>query len=87
MDVRISNVMHAYEVTSKEAEKRIMETEKDRRAFVKNYFHADLTDPVNYDLTLNTAHYNVEAASRIIKEAFNSRPWYDYSMSKQSNKS
>ncbi|MFA5179988.1 MAG: cytidylate kinase-like family protein [Syntrophales bacterium] len=86
MDVRISNVMHAYDVTSKEAENRIMKTEKDRRAFVKNYFHADLTDPINYDLTLNTAHYNVEAASRIVKEAFNSRPWYDYSMSKQNSK-
>jgi len=82
MDVRISNVAHAYDVTNEEAEKRIIKTEKDRRAFIKNYFRADLTDPVNYDLTLNTAHYNVKAAVNIIKEAFNSRPWYDYSMSK-----
>jgi cytidylate kinase len=82
MDVRVRNVMYAYGITDKEAEKRIIKTEKDRRAFIKNYFRADLTDPVNYDLTLNTAHYNVEAASKIVKEAFNSRPWYDYSMSK-----
>jgi len=82
MDVRISNVMYAYDVTHKEAERRIMKTEKDRRAFVKQYFSADLTDPVNYDLTLNTAHYNVEAAVKIVKEAFNSRPWYDYSIKK-----
>ena len=82
MDVRIHNVMHAYDVTYKDAEKRIIKTEKGRRAFIKNYFRADLTDPINYDLTLNTTHYNVEAAANIVKSAFNSRPWYDYSMRK-----
>jgi cytidylate kinase len=82
MDVRVRNVMYAYDVTYKEAEKRIIKTEKDRRAFIKKYFRADLTDPVNYDLTINTVHYNVEAAVNIVKEAFNSRPWYDYSIRK-----
>ncbi|PKN66590.1 MAG: cytidylate kinase-like family protein [Chloroflexi bacterium HGW-Chloroflexi-5] len=82
MDVRISNVKHAYGVTDKEAERRIIKTEKDRKAFIKKYFNADLTDPSNYDLTLNTTHYTTEAAAKIIKEAFNSRPWYDYSIQK-----
>ena len=80
MDVRISNVMHAYAVTHAEAEKRIIKTEKDRKAFIKQHFHADLTDPVNYDLTINTAHYNLEVAANIVKEAFTGRSWYDYSM-------
>ena len=35
MDVRVSNVMYAYDVTYKEAEKRIVETEKDWMAFIK----------------------------------------------------
>lgn len=82
MDVRVRNVMHAYGVTYPEAEKKIVKTEKDRRAFIKKYFNADLTDPINYDLTLNTAHFNVEAVVNIVKEAFNSRPWYDYSIKK-----
>jgi cytidylate kinase len=82
LDVRVRNVMFAYDVTHEEAKKRIIQTEKDRRAFIKNYFRVDMTDPVNYDLTLNTAHYNAEAAAKIVREAFNSRSWYDYSMSK-----
>jgi cytidylate kinase len=82
MDVRVRNVMHAYGVTSKEAEQQVIKTEKDRKAFIRKYFNADLADPVNYDLTLNTAHYTVEAAVNIVKEAFNGRPWYDYSMRK-----
>lgn len=82
LDVRISNVKYAYKVTRGEAEKRIAKTEKERRAFIKKYFHADLTDPTNYDLTLNTSHFTAEAAAGVIKEAFNSRPWYDYSIKK-----
>ncbi|MDQ5988453.1 MAG: Cytidylate kinase [Syntrophus sp. SKADARSKE-3] len=82
LDIRIHNVMNAYDVAYNEAKERVIKTEKDRRAFIKQYFQADLTDPVNYDLTINTAHYNVDAAVNIVKEAFNSRPWYDYSMSK-----
>ncbi|MDD5167317.1 MAG: cytidylate kinase-like family protein [Syntrophales bacterium] len=82
MDVRVRNVMNAYGVTHKEAEERIIKTENGRRAFIKDYFRADLTDPVNYDLTLNTTHYNIAAAVNIVKAAFNSRPWYDYSMRK-----
>ena len=82
MDVRVRNVMYAYDVSHKEAEKRIIKTEKARRAFIKKYFNAELDDPVNYDLTLNTVNYPLEAAVNIIKEAFNSRKWYDYSIRK-----
>jgi cytidylate kinase len=81
-DVRISNVKEAYHLTSEEAEKRVMKTEKDRRAFIKKYFNADLTDPTCYDLTINTAHFTVDVAFDIVKEAFNRRKWYDYSMKK-----
>jgi cytidylate kinase len=81
-DVRIANVKEAYHLTSEEAEKMIVKTEKDRRAFIKKYFTADLVDPTRYDLTINTAHFTVDVAADIIKEAFNKRRWYDYSMKK-----
>jgi len=35
---------------------------------IKKYFHADLTDPVHYDLNLNTTQYTVEAAGGIVKD-------------------
>jgi len=81
-DVRIGNVKEAYQLTSEEAENRVMKTEKDRRAFIKKYFNADLTDPTNYDLTINTAHFTVDVAANIVKEAFNTRKWYDYLIKK-----
>ncbi|MRR17911.1 MAG: cytidylate kinase-like family protein [Deltaproteobacteria bacterium] len=79
-DVRVNNVKEAYQLTSEEAERRVMETERDRKAFIKEYFEADLTDPTNYDLTINTTHFNVDVAVAIIKEAFNTRKWYKYSI-------
>jgi cytidylate kinase len=36
-------------------------------------------DPINYDLVINTEHIDIDLATRIVKETFNSRQWYDYS--------
>ena len=38
------------------------------QGLIKKYFHADLTDPVHYDLNLNTTQYTVEAAGGIVKD-------------------
>jgi cytidylate kinase len=81
-DVRVNNVKQADDLTFEEAEKRVMKLEKDRKSFVKKYFNAELTDPTNYDLTINTANFNVDTTVDIIRAAFNARKWYDYSMKK-----
>jgi len=41
-----------------------------------------MLDPLNYDLVLNTKNLNIDAAASIIKEAFNSREWYNYNVRK-----
>jgi cytidylate kinase len=35
---------------------------------------------MHYDLVINTQNFGLDAATRIVKEAFNARPWYDYSV-------
>ncbi len=79
LEVRINNLKEAYKITSEEAEKRIAKTEKDLKAFIKKYFSANMADPTNYDLTINTANFTVDVTADIVKEAFNQRKWYDYS--------
>jgi len=81
-DVRINNVKEAYHLTDKEAEKKLMEADKERGAFINKYFDADLTDPTQYDLTINTANVTVDVAVDIVKEVFNRRQWYDYLIKK-----
>jgi cytidylate kinase len=79
LDVRISNIMKTYGVSENEARRQVLRTEADRMAFIRKYFHAEMTEPTNYDLVINTDNIDLDLAARIVKDAFNSRHWYDYS--------
>lgn len=82
LEVRVGNVMLKYRLSEKDARRNIMRSEAERRAFIRKYFQADLTEPTNYDLVVNTENTEIDIAARIIKEVFNSRHWYDYRISK-----
>ena len=51
-----------FDVTAEDAKIRIIRTESDRRAFIRKYFHADITDPINYDLVINTGALGIDKA-------------------------
>jgi cytidylate kinase len=40
----------------------VVRTESDRRAFIRKYFNADIDDPANYDLLVNTGTIAIDAA-------------------------
>jgi cytidylate kinase len=82
LQTRIDNVIKAYGVSESEAKRRILRTESDRKAFIRKYFNADMTDPMNYDLVINTQNFDINTAVKILTEAFNSRHWYNYNMKK-----
>jgi cytidylate kinase len=69
LDVRVENVSRNFGVSAEDAERRIIRTESERRAFIRKYFNADITDPINYDLVLNTGTLSIEAAANAIKNA------------------
>jgi cytidylate kinase len=60
--IRIENVVRLHEVTPQEAERRVIRAESERRAFVRKYFNADINDPLNYDMVLNTGRLDVKTA-------------------------
>jgi cytidylate kinase len=61
-NVRVANVARAFDVTTEDAKRRIIRTESDRRAFIRKYFNADITDPINYDLVINTGALEIDRA-------------------------
>ncbi len=67
LEIRVRNVAHKFDVPSEEARRRVLRADSDRRAFVRKYFHADITDPVNYDLVINTGTLSIDAAVEAIK--------------------
>ena len=69
LDLRVKRVAMANRVTTKEAKKRVMRRASKRKAFVRQYFHADISDPKHYDMVINTGKVNVDAAVEAIVAA------------------
>ena len=59
---RAQQVATAFDLPLKQAEQRILNTESDRRAFIRKYFHKEIYDPIHYDLVINTATIKLEEA-------------------------
>ena len=69
MALRVYNVSHELDITEEEAQKLILKTDSDRRSFARKYFYTDVSDPLQYDLVINTARINIETAVKSIKGA------------------
>jgi cytidylate kinase len=68
-ETRVFNVARDFGVPVSEARRRVLKTESDRRAFIHNYFHADVADPHNYDLVFNTARLSIEETVDAVVDA------------------
>jgi cytidylate kinase len=80
LEIRIENVRKAYKVSEKVARQNVMGKESDRVAFIRRYFHADMLDPVNYDLVFNMGMCEQDTVAEMVKIAYNTRKWYKYSI-------
>ncbi len=70
LENRIARVIETRKMTRKEAEKYVLKTDNDRQAFIRKYFHMDITDPSHYDLVINMRIITVEGAVEAIQAAF-----------------
>jgi cytidylate kinase len=62
MEERIRNVALEFRISSEEAKRRVIRRESRRKAFVHQSFHADISDPIHYDMTINTGKMTIGAA-------------------------
>lgn len=69
MDVRVKNIAQAFDVSAEEARRRVIRTGSDRKAFIRKYFNADIADPINYDIIINTGTISVDCAVDAIAKA------------------
>jgi cytidylate kinase len=69
LELRVNRVAETYSVPKKEAKRHVLRAESDRRAFVRKYFHSDIGDPANYDMTLNTGTLSIASAAAAICSA------------------
>ena len=69
---RIQNVARTYGVKEEDARQRVIRREAKRGAFVRKSYDADISDPENYDLTINTGRMPIESAVEAIISAVKS---------------
>jgi cytidylate kinase len=62
VEVRVKNVAQEFGVTREEAKRRVINRENRRAAFIRQSFNADVADPRNYDLVVNTQKLDIDAA-------------------------
>ncbi len=62
LDVRIQNIAQRFDVSAEEAKRRVIRRESRRSAFIRQSFNADISNPIHYDLTINTGKMSIEAA-------------------------
>ncbi len=66
LGLRVKRVMDDMKVDEQAARKEIARSDSSRREFIKRYFKAELEDPVNYDLVINTEHLSFETAASVV---------------------
>jgi cytidylate kinase len=72
VEVRVKNVMERLKLNEEDARNEIAHFDDGSRVFIKRYFRADIVDPINYDIVINTNHISIEGAASIIVDAV---PW------------
>jgi len=74
VEQRVRAVMEREGLDEREARRRIVSVEADRKAFLMKHFHADFADPTTFDLVVNTAVLGVDGACGAIRAAIESLP-------------
>jgi cytidylate kinase len=69
IEARVRNVMEKLSLNEQDARNEIARFDDGSRGFVKRYFKANISDPIHYDIVLNTNHLSIETAVSIITDA------------------
>jgi cytidylate kinase len=62
LEMRAAKVAEAFKVPLEKARRRVIKTDSERKAFVRKYFNADIANPLNYDMVVNTGSMPLEGA-------------------------
>ena len=69
IEERIRTVMEEKGLAERDARRRIIEIEADRRAFLMKQFHAEFADPTGFDVVVNTSALGLDGAARLVQQA------------------
>lgn len=74
LETRVRTVMEREALGEREARRRIVSVEADRKAFLMKHFHADFGDPTTFDIVANTAVLGIEGVCSAIRATIERLP-------------
>jgi cytidylate kinase len=72
-ETRVNRIKTSLKLNESDARKEMNRSDSSHREFIKRYFQADLENPVNYDIVLNTGSLSFEDTAAIINKALKSK--------------
>lgn len=69
VDVRVKRLVERKGMQEKEARKHIEQMDRGRERYLREYFRAELSDPMLYDLTINTDRFSSGQSAELIAVA------------------
>jgi cytidylate kinase len=70
LEVRVKRIMQDLNMDKEAAGQEVARIDGSHQEFIKRYFHAELEDPVHYDLVINTGRLSFEAAASTVINTF-----------------
>jgi Cytidylate kinase-like family len=74
LEHRVRTIMERHELSERDARRRIIAVESDLRAYLMQHFHADLGDPAQFDVTVNTGSLEVDGGCGVVRSALTRLP-------------
>lgn len=73
VEVRAEYVAQREGMSLLEAQTKVARVDRERDEFFEKNFHTDITDPLGYDLMINTGSISLEAGAQIVAESYRQR--------------
>jgi len=69
LEVRVQRVAHESKLSLNAARVEVEQSDRERARLMRRYFRQDAANPLNHDLTINTAELTIEAVTDIVVAA------------------
>ena len=69
LPLRIQRIQEMLNISKKEATKNVMDLDRSRASYLRDFYSVDVNDAKYYHLTINTGHFDYDQTCQIIKHA------------------
>ena len=73
LEQRIERVMNEQQLNQRDAKRLVTKRDTEQRQFIRHHYRCDISDPVQYDIVINTENIALDDAAEIVKLLWRAR--------------